>query len=122
MKIMQENFWNYTQFHHHVVTLNKDVINTSYLMTGWEHRYSKKYLECGPVQFNSKNHEPGGVNILGKEYKQTGVSQATMLYELLEDLANHPSTREFISWKLCRHFISDAPPKDAVQGGNKSLE
>ena len=43
-----------------------------------------------------------------------------MLYELLEDLANHPSTREFISWKLCRHFISDAPPKGAVQAVGKA--
>ena len=100
----------------------QDVINTSYLMTGWEHKYSKKYLECGPVHFNSKNHEPGAVNILGKEYKQSGVSQSTMLYELLEDLANHPSTREFISWKLCRHFISDTPPKDAVQAVIKAWQ
>ena len=93
----------------------QDVINTSYLMTGWEHRYSKKYLECGRVHFNNENHEPGAINILGKEYKQKGISQSTMLYELLEDLANHVSTREFISWKLCRHFISDYPPKDAVK-------
>ncbi|MDA9170733.1 DUF1800 domain-containing protein [Alphaproteobacteria bacterium] len=92
-----------------------DVINATYLMTGWEHRYLKNsLLECGPVRFDSRKHEPGEISIMGKTYRQKGLSQKSMLYELLEDLANHPSTRKNISWKLCKHFISDNPPLDAI--------
>ena len=86
-----------------------DVIALSYVMAGWEHPHSKTRLECNPVKFNQKKHEPGDHKVLGKTYKQRGITPENKLLDALKDLSAHPSTREFIAFKLCRHFITDHP-------------
>jgi len=87
----------------------QDVINLAYIMAGWENKWSKKREECNPVDFNAKKHEPGTHEVLGKGYKQRGISSETKLFDVIEDLCAHPSTRRFISWKLVRHFVADEP-------------
>ena len=43
----------------------EDVIALSYVMAGWEHRYSKKRQECNPVRFNAKeSSSPGHIPFL----------------------------------------------------------
>ena len=86
-----------------------DVVQLSYIMAGWEHRYTKKRLECNKVRFNQKKHEPGNHKVFGKAYKQRGLSPKNKLLDVLKDLAKHPETRRFIAFKLCRHFITDKP-------------
>ncbi|MEM9385326.1 MAG: DUF1800 domain-containing protein [Pseudomonadota bacterium] len=61
--------------------------------------------------FDARAHEPGAVDVLGKRYAHGGVAQAQAI---LDDLATHPSTADFIATKLCTHFIADAPPGPAV--------
>ena len=87
----------------------EDVVQLSYIMAGWEHKYTKKRKECNPVQFNQKKHEPGNHKVLGKIYKQRGLSPKNKLFDVLKDLAVNPETRRFITFKLCRHFITDEP-------------
>ena len=36
------------------VTLKNGVVQLSYIMAGWEHRYTKKRLQCNKVRFNQK--------------------------------------------------------------------
>ena len=91
-----------------------DVVALSYIMAGWEHRYSKKRLECNEVHFEQDRHEPGTHVVLGKSYKQRGISPRNKLLDLLADLAAHPATIDFISLKLCRHFICDEPTEAMV--------
>ena len=78
-------------------------------MAGWEHPWSKKREECNPVKFNQKKHQPGKHTVLGKTYKQRGISSKAKLFDILDDLAQNPHTRRFIAFKLCRHFIADHP-------------
>lgn len=85
----------------------RDVIALSYVMAGWENRWSKKREECNPVRFDSEKHEPGNHVVLGKKYKQRGLSSKTKLIDVIEDLCAHPMCAEFISTKLVRHFVSD---------------
>ncbi len=92
----------------------KDVVQLSYIMAGWEHRHSKNRKECNPVKFNQKKHEPGNHKVLGKTYKQRGLSPKNKLLDVLKDLAAHPQTRRFIAFKLCRHFITDNPTEDMI--------
>ena len=92
----------------------EDVVQLSYIMAGWEHRHSKKRKECNPVKFNQKKHEPGNHKVLGKTYKQRGLSPKNKLLDVLKDLAAHPQTRRFIAFKLCRHFITDNPTEDMI--------
>ena len=92
----------------------RDVVALSYIMAGWEHRYSKKRLECNEVHFEQDRHEPGNHQVLGKSYKQRGISPKNKLLDVLKDLSAHPSTIQFISYKLCRHFICDEPTEEMV--------
>lgn len=85
----------------------QDVVSLSYVMAGWEHRWSKKREECNPVRFTAENHEPGNHVVLGKTYKQRGLSPKSKLIDVIEDLCAHPMCAEFISTKLVRHFVSD---------------
>ena len=92
----------------------KDVLALSYIMAGWEHKWTKKRLECNPVHFEQESHEPGNHKVLGKAYKQRGISPKTKLLDVLEDLASHPATIDHISYKLCRHFICDSPTDEMM--------
>lgn len=48
---------------------------------------------------------------MGKTYAEAGASQAKTI---VDDLARKPQTAEFIATKLARHFISDEPPRTAI--------
>lgn len=87
----------------------EDVVALSYIMAGWEHPWTKTREECNPVKFNPKKHEPGAHTVLGIDYKQKGLSSKNKLMDVIDDLCVHPSTRQFIAFKLCRHFITDHP-------------
>ena len=92
----------------------EDVVQLSYIMAGWEHRHTKKRKECNPVKFNQKKHEPGNHKVLGKIYKQRGLSPNNKLLDVLKDLAANPETRRFIAFKLCRHFLTDNPTQQMM--------
>ena len=88
-----------------------DVIQLAYIMTGWQHRWSKKNLETGNVWFNSEYHQIGKKNVLGKEYKKGKKTLAVVI----KDLVNHPNCRDFLAERLCRYLITDEPTKDMKQ-------
>ena len=89
----------------------EDVIQLAYIMTGWEHRWSKKKLETGNVWFNSEHHQPGKKNVLGKEYKKGKKTLAVVI----KDLVNHPNCRDFVAERLCKFLITDEPTKEMKQ-------
>ncbi|MEC8672229.1 MAG: DUF1800 family protein [Pseudomonadota bacterium] len=93
----------------------KDVIALSYIMAGWENRWSKTREECNPVKFNPKSHEPGNHEVMGKRYKQRGLSPKSKLIDVIEDLCAHPNCAEYVSTKLVRHFVTDEVTPDMVQ-------
>ena len=92
----------------------EDVVALSYIMAGWGMTYSKKREECNPVKFNPDKHEPGVHHVLGKGYKQKGISSKSKIFDCIEDLCAHPSTRRHISWKLVRHFVTDDPTEEMI--------
>ena len=92
----------------------RDVIQLTYIMTGWRVGYSKKRLECNPVVFKSEYHQPGAHEVLGKKYKQRNLDSKNKLLDVMDDLARHPSTYRYISWKLARHFITDEPSEEMI--------
>ena len=89
----------------------EDVIQLAYIMTGWQHRWSKKNLETGNIWFNSDYHQIGKKNVLGKEYKKGKKALAVVI----KDLVNHPNCREFVAERLCRFLITDEPTKEMKQ-------
>jgi len=97
-----------------------DVINTAYIMAGWGARGAKG--SYSQVKFSQDFHEPGEHIVLGKGYKQRNTNSKLKLFDLIADLVRQPSCREFISTKLCRHFITDNPTKEMVQPIIKTWE
>jgi hypothetical protein len=71
----------------------QDVKEVARAFTGWTVRDNWE----GKFFFDRNNHDDGEKTI-----------------QVLDMLATHPSTAHFISYKLCRRFVSDNPPEDLV--------
>ncbi len=90
-----------------------DVTNFAKVITGWTVLNSGFDPERGgEFLFHPRMHEPGPQTVLGKDYRDTGVSQGRAV---LGDLARHPATAKHIAVKLARHFIADDPPPALVE-------
>ena len=86
-----------------------DVNGATYILTGWGQTGGKA---SAPDFFNPDGHEPGAHQVLGKSYNSDDFK--SRLRQLCVDLAKHPLTAEHLAGKLARHFISDEPPKEAI--------
>ncbi len=109
-----------------------DVTTFANVITGWSiggTAESGRFTEGTPgtFEFRESIHEPGTKTLLGKRYRQSGVAQGEAV---LRDLAVHPSTAKFLTTKLARHFVADAPSDALVaaltdayldSGGNLSV-
>ena len=99
-----------------------DVINMSKVMSGWMHRIPKmsskihKKEENVPVRFIEEYHDSGPFNILGKKYTESFGTKAakSMLRKVVKDLVEHPACINFISYKLCNHFVTQNPGPEIV--------
>jgi uncharacterized protein (DUF1800 family) len=99
---------NYTQ---------ADVAGLARALTGWSiggfvRRPLGVAAPDGQFVFQPAWHEPGGVTVAGRPYRQNGEAQALAI---LNDLANHPHTARCLAEKLARHFVADAPPSALVE-------
>lgn len=84
-----------------------DVTTFAKVLTGW----SMERRDGAGFRFRPNLHEPGPKTLLGRTFpegERGGV-------EALLFLADHPATRRHLATKLVRHFVSDAPPPDAVR-------
>ena len=87
-----------------------DVINVARALTGWT-------LDRGPqggrFVFWPQVHDAGEKVILGQTFPAgRGIEEGEAVLDLL---ARHPKTAEFIASKLARRFVSDTPPPALVQ-------
>ena len=96
-----------------------DVRELAMAITGWSVNYeginnktqSQRDAASDSFHFRDAAHEPGVRKILGKKYKQRNALQGV---RILQDLAVHPSTANYMSHKIARHFIADDPDPDLV--------
>ncbi|WP_022680448.1 DUF1800 domain-containing protein [Sandarakinorhabdus limnophila] len=98
---------NYTQ---------ADVAGLARALTGWSiggfvRRPLGVAAPDGQFVFQPAWHEPGGVTVAGRPYRQNGEAQALAI---LQDLALNPLTARRLAVKLARHFVADAPPPALV--------
>jgi uncharacterized protein (DUF1800 family) len=91
----------------------QDVTNFAKVITGWTVLSPvRDPVHGGEFLFFQRLHEPGPQRVVGKDYRDTGVSQGRAV---LDDLARHPATAKHIAAKLARHFISDDPPPALIE-------
>jgi uncharacterized protein (DUF1800 family) len=68
----------------------QDVTNLAKILTGWTITGPKaEHREAGTFFFNDRQHEPGGITLLGRRYADTGLRRGEVA---LMELARHPST------------------------------
>ena len=93
-----------------------DVVEFAKAITGWSHGGMRLKFESQPVhgqfEFKAAFHEPGNKTIMGETYQERGEVEGR---EILDDLARHPSTANFVATKLVRHFVADQPSADSVE-------
>src|SRR5260370_4748942 len=86
----------------------QDVIAVARCFTGWTLRTPNENAE---FYFDDRIHDPDKKKVLGKKIHAGGIRDGQ---EVLKLLVHHPSTARFISTKLARQFVSDAPPPELV--------
>ncbi|HYR57190.1 MAG TPA: DUF1800 domain-containing protein, partial [Chthoniobacteraceae bacterium] len=96
----------------------RDVMEVARCLTGWTVRDKKKLFK-GRVEFLAHNHDDGPKTVLGQEIP-AGLG-ARDLDRVLEIVTSHPSTANYVAWKLCRRFILDDPPAAAVSATAKAF-
>jgi uncharacterized protein (DUF1800 family) len=86
----------------------QDVIEVAKCFTGWTLDAPRRDPE---FRFDERIHDPKTKTVLGKKIHDGGMRDAEQVIELL---AHHPNTAKFISTKLARRFVADAPPPALV--------
>ncbi len=86
-----------------------DVMELARCLTGWG---VKEHFWRGEFTFNGEQHDSGEKFVLGVRIPPGGQDEAE---SVLERLARHPSTAQFVVEKLARRFLSDTPPAEIVQ-------
>jgi uncharacterized protein (DUF1800 family) len=85
-----------------------DVTSFAKVLTGWS---IDLRAEPPGFRFRPFAHEPGPQRVMGRVFPDG--EEGGM--EVLNFLANHPSTHHFLATKLVRYFVADDPPADAVR-------
>jgi uncharacterized protein (DUF1800 family) len=94
----------------------KDVTEVARCFTGWT---IEKPREEANFKFDERLHDPDPKIVLGKKIHAGGMKDGE---EVIELLSRHRSTAKFISTKLARRFVSDAPPQSLVERMAKTFE
>jgi uncharacterized protein (DUF1800 family) len=88
----------------------KDVQEVARAFTGWTIANPR---QGGAFRFEPRMHDDGEKIVLGKTIKAGGgKNDGEMVLDLL---ANHPSTANFVASKLARRFVADEPPRALVE-------
>jgi uncharacterized protein (DUF1800 family) len=89
----------------------EDVIEIARALTGWTIDHPR---QSGRFQFNAAMHEPGEKTVLGRRIAGAGLDEGERVLDLV---VSHPSTAQFVSFRLCQRFLADDPPPRAVARG-----
>ncbi len=107
----------------------QDVMEVARCLTGWtilakkDDGFSGKLLsplkDRGKVVFRKDAHDDGAKRVLGQDIPAGGGEGD--LDRVIEIVAAHPSTAQYLAAKLCTRFIADAPPASAVDAVARSF-
>jgi uncharacterized protein (DUF1800 family) len=87
----------------------QDVMELARCLTGWT---VKEHFWTGDFSFDDGLHDTGEKFVLGARIPAGGQDEAE---SVVEALAKHPSTAQFVATKLARRFLSDPPPEEIVR-------
>ena len=93
----------------------QDVMELARCLTGWT---VKEHFWTGDFTFDDGIHDTGEKLVLGRRIPPAGQGEAESVVEIL---AKHPSTAQFIATKLARRFLADPPPAEIVARAAKTF-
>ena len=88
----------------------QDVQELARVLTGWN--VARRGRRKGQVVFRPEEHDDGAKQFLGHTLP-AGQGEADLV-QVLDILADHPATAQFIATKLVRRFVADEPPAALV--------
>jgi uncharacterized protein (DUF1800 family) len=88
----------------------KDVREVARAFTGWTIQNPRR---GGEFRFEPRMHDDGEKVVLGQRIKPGGGMKDGEA--VLDMLARHPSTAQFVATKLARRFVADEPPPALVK-------
>lgn len=100
-----------------------DVLEMARVLTGWSYSgadwwdYQNGNVSTGEFLYRDEWHDKDPKVILGQTFNFDQNNPLSDVRSVLDMLAEHPATAEFLASKLCKRFISDNPPQliiDAV--------
>jgi uncharacterized protein (DUF1800 family) len=94
----------------------QDVVNVARAFTGWTIDQPR---QGGSFRFEPRFHDDREKIVLGHKIKAGGGESDGD--QVLDILARHPSTAQFIATKLVRRFVSDTPPPALVERAAKTF-
>jgi len=83
-----------------------DIKEVARVFTGWS------IVPPGRFMFNPAAHDWQSKQVLGHEIEPVGTGEGHLVLELL---AEHPSTAEFMATKLARRFFTDDPEPELIE-------
>lgn len=112
-----------------------DVQELARALTGWSFSGASwrdyQYLYDPPVNpnlaptglfmFRSDWHDQGVKRVMGVDFFYDSNDPEKDVNDILDMLAEHPATAQFLALKLCRRFIADEPPQSIVDQVANSL-
>ena len=90
----------------------QDVIEVARCLSGWTYTHAPLRFRPATVAFDPARHDDGQKSVLGFDVPAGG--GADDLERVLDIVCRHPSTSRHIATRLCRCFIADPAPPDAV--------
>ncbi|HVP72961.1 MAG TPA: DUF1800 domain-containing protein [Phycisphaerales bacterium] len=91
----------------------KDVMEVARCLSGWSINRSAFNFRNVPSRFIGSRHDDGEKVVLGQRIAAGGGERD--LERVLDIVCGHESTAKFIATKLCRRFITDPAPPQAIE-------
>ncbi|MEM9379302.1 MAG: DUF1800 domain-containing protein [Planctomycetota bacterium] len=89
-----------------------DVREFARCLTGWHYQQDAALPTFGTFHFDHAQHDTGPKDVLGLHFP--GGSGAKETEAVLDLVASHPSTIDFVTSKLARWLLGDGPPSFAL--------
>lgn len=88
-----------------------DVLELARCLTGWQY-WNQSQPNHGDFRFNAAQHDNGAKTVLGHFIAAGGGVNDGL--QMIDILALHPATAQFLARKLCRFFLAYDPPQVVV--------
>jgi uncharacterized protein (DUF1800 family) len=107
--------------------VEEDVLELARALTGWSFSgadwwdYQNGNVATGEFLYRDDWHDKGVKRVMGTNYSYDSNNPMKDVNDILDSLAEHPATADFLARKLCIRFISDTPNQAIIDLVSDSL-